>query len=151
LAQFRGGDYPFTTLEPVLGIVKMGKRSFVVADIPGLIEGASEGKGLGHQFLRHIERTQTLLFVIDGFEDDAFKKFQTLCKELKAFHPKLAEKPYVIALNKADLDVSKALAAFHKKKEKPIVTSALTGEGCKELVIALDKHLPGGSKVTHGW
>jgi GTPase len=145
------GDYPFTTLEPVLGIVKQGKRSFVVADIPGLIEGASEGKGLGHQFLRHIERTQTLLFVIDGFEEDAYKKFQTLRKELKAFHPKLADKPYVIALNKADLGIEKALAAFEKKKEKPIVTCALSGKGCKELVLALESHLPGGSKVTHGW
>lgn len=145
------GDYPFTTLEPVLGIVQMGNRSFVVADIPGLIEGASEGRGLGHQFLRHIERTQTLLFVIDGFEDDAYAKFQSLRKELKAFHPKLAEKPYVIALNKSDLGVDAALASFRKKKEKPIVTSALTGEGCKELVIALHGHLPNGSKVTTGW
>ena len=145
------GDYPFTTLEPILGIVKMGKRSFVVADIPGLIEGASEGKGLGHQFLRHIERTQTLLFVIDGFEEDAYKKFQTLRKELKAFHPKLAEKPYVIALNKADMDVSKSLATFLKKKENPVVTCALSGTGCQELVIALDNLIPGGSKLTRKW
>lgn len=145
------GDYPFTTLEPVLGIVQMGKRSFVVADIPGLIEGASEGRGLGHQFLRHIERTQTLLFVIDGFEADAYAKFQTLRKELKAFHPKLAEKPYVIALNKADLGVEETLALFRKKKEKPIVTSAMNGEGCKELVIALHGHLPAGSAVTRNW
>ncbi len=146
------GDYPFTTLEPVLGIVQFGKRSFVVADIPGLIEGASEGRGLGHQFLRHIERTRTLLFVIDGFEEDAYQKFQVLRKELKAFHPKLAEKPYIIALNKADLDIDKALKAFQKKKEQPLVVSAITGEGCKELVMALDKQLPANTeRILSGW
>ena len=145
------GDYPFTTLEPVLGIVQMGARSFVVADIPGLIEGASEGRGLGHQFLKHIERTHTLLFVIDGFEEDAYDKFVALKQELKAFHPKLAEKPYLIALNKVDCGVEKAIKAFSKKKEKVIVTSALTGEGCKELIIALDSLIPNKQKRTRGW
>lgn len=144
-------DYPFTTLEPVLGIVKMGAHSFVVADIPGLIEGASEGKGLGHQFLKHIERTHSLLFVIDGFEEDAYDKFQTLKQELANFHPKLAEKPYLIALNKTDLGVVDAKRLFAKKKEKVILTSAVTGEGCKELQIALDEIVPQKHKRSKSW
>ena len=89
----------------MLGIVQMNGHSFVVADIPGLLEGASEGKGLGHQFLKHIERTHTLLFVIDGFAENAYEQFTVLKEELKAFHPKLAKKPYVIALNKSDLGI----------------------------------------------
>lgn len=145
------GDYPFTTLEPVLGIVQMGSHSFVVADIPGLIEGASEGKGLGHQFLKHIERTHTLLFVIDGFEEDAYEKFKVLKQELADFHPKLAEKPYLIALNKSDLGIEKAQKIFLKKKEKVILTSAMSGEGCKELKIALDEMVPNKQKRSKGW
>lgn len=136
------GDYPFTTLEPVLGIVQLGARSFVVADIPGLIEGAADGKGLGHQFLKHIERTHTLLFVIDGFEDDAFDKYKKLCKELEAFHPALAEKQRVIAINKCDIGVEKAVKTFKKHKIETMVVSAVTGEGCKELIAALEKKLP---------
>jgi len=143
------GDYPFTTLEPVLGIVQLGARSFVVADIPGLIEGAAEGKGLGHQFLKHIERTHTLLFVIDGFEDDAYEKYLLLCNELKAFHPALAEKQFVIAINKADLGVEKAVKAFRKHKLPVMVASAATGEGCKELVAALTLKLP--TLHQRGW
>jgi GTP-binding protein len=130
-------DYPFTTIEPVLGIVQDGARSFVVADIPGLIEGAAEGKGLGHQFLKHIERTRALLFVIDGFEEGAWKSFKTLQAELAAFHPKLAEKPFLVALNKADLGTSKAKAGFTRHKQAVLRTSALSGEGCAELVHAL--------------
>ncbi|MCK9182352.1 MAG: GTPase ObgE [Fibrobacteraceae bacterium] len=145
------GDYPFTTLEPVLGIVSYAERTFVVADIPGLIEGASEGKGLGHEFLKHIERTNALLFVIDGFEADAYKKFQSLRRELKNFHPKLIEKPYVIALNKADLDIEKAAKIFKTKKEKIICTSALNGKGTKELVKALDALVPNKHKRKIGW
>ena len=145
------GDYPFTTLEPVLGIVQYGGNSFVVADIPGLLEGASEGKGLGHQFLKHIERTHTLLFVIDGFAEDAYQQFTVLKKELKAFHPKLAEKPYLIALNKSDLGIEKALKDFKKHKDSVIVTSAMNGEGCKELVSALDQAVPHKKKKSSGW
>src|SRR5574344_219102 len=145
------GDYPFTTLDPVLGIIRLGDHSFVVADIPGLIEGASEGRGLGFQVLKHIERTNALLFVIDGFEKDAYAKFQALRKELKKFHPKLAEKPYVIALNKKDLGIDTALKVFEKKKEKVIVTSAMTGDGCKELTIALDRLVPNRHKRATGW
>jgi len=130
-------DYPFTTIEPVLGIVRIQNRSFVIADIPGLIEGASEGKGLGHRFLRHIERTKALLFVIDGFEENAWKSYCMLKKELEAFHPKLLEKKFIVALNKNDLDISKAKKEFSKHKQKVIETCALSGDGCSALTAAL--------------
>jgi GTP-binding protein len=130
-------DYPFTTIEPVLGIVQSKNRSFVIADIPGLIEGASEGKGLGHRFLRHIERTKALLFVIDGFEENAWKSYCMLKKELEAFHPKLLEKKFIVALNKSDLDISKAKKEFAKHKQKVIETCALNGDGCATLATAL--------------
>jgi len=130
-------DYPFTTLEPVLGIVQNKGRSFVVADIPGLIEGASDGKGLGHRFLKHIERTRALLFVIDGFESKAWETFCLLKKELEAFHPKLLEKKFVVALNKTDLDISKAKKDFAKHKQTVIETCALNGDGCQSLANAL--------------
>lgn len=145
------GDYPFTTLEPVLGIVQMHGHSFVVADIPGLLEGASEGKGLGHQFLKHIERTHTLLFVIDGFMDNAYEQFAVLKGELAAFHPKLAQKPYVIALNKSDLGIDAAIKQFKDNGEKVIITSAFTGEGCVELQEALDAAVPHVQKKKVGW
>jgi len=130
-------DYPFTTIEPILGIVRIKNRSFVIADIPGLIEGASEGKGLGHRFLRHIERTKALLFVIDGFEENAWKSYCMLKKELEAFHPKLLEKKFIVALNKSDLDISKAKKEFAKHKQKVIETCALSGDGCTALAAAL--------------
>jgi GTP-binding protein len=130
-------DYPFTNIEPELGIVQNKDRSFVVADIPGLIEGASEGKGLGHKFLKHIERTRALLFVIDGFEASAWKTFCLLKKELETFHPKLLEKKFVISLNKSDLGIAKAKKEFTKHKQEIIETCALSGEGCTDLINSL--------------
>jgi GTP-binding protein len=112
----RIGDYPFTTLEPSLGIVSVGgEYSFVLADIPGLIEGAAEGKGLGHRFLRHVERTRVLLFVVDPWNPEGVEEsdeqravrvrsqVKVLRQELLAYHPKLAEKPWMVAVNKCDL------------------------------------------------
>jgi Obg family GTPase CgtA len=97
-------DYPFTTLKPVLGIVEVAVgRSFVMVDIPGLIEGAAEGKGLGHQFLRHVERSACLAFVLDVASEDPFGQYQTLQAELEKFHPLLLQKPKLILLNKVDL------------------------------------------------
>lgn len=145
------GDYPFTTLEPVLGIVSVHNRSFVLADIPGLIEGASEGRGLGHQFLKHIERTHSLLFVIDGFEEDAYEKFQILKQELREFHPKLAEKPYVLALNKSDLGVEESMKVFKEQGESFILTSAVSGDGCDALKLALEKLVVPKALKTSGW
>jgi GTPase len=137
------GAYPFTTLEPVLGIVQMqdGYGSFVIADIPGLLEGASEGRGLGIQFLKHIERTTTLLFVIDGFEEDAFIKYKILLKELENFHPELIKKERVIALNKMDLGNEETLAKFGKAGVDVICTSAVSGTGCKKLIRSLEKYV----------
>ncbi|MDX1438654.1 MAG: GTPase ObgE [Rubricoccaceae bacterium] len=97
-------DYPFTTLEPNLGMVYLGDfRSFVMADIPGIIEGASSGKGLGIQFLKHIQRNAVLLFVIPSDVDEPEAQYQTLLEELRAFDPKLLEKPRLVALSKTDL------------------------------------------------
>jgi GTPase len=110
----RIADYPFTTLEPILGIVPVADTSFVMADIPGLIEGAASGKGLGTRFLRHVERTRTLLFVVDPWdpegkeetdEDRATRVRQTvrvLRQELREYHPRLLEKPWQVAVNKCD-------------------------------------------------
>ncbi len=97
-------DYPFTTLEPVLGLVQYKDfKSFVVADIPGIIEGASEGKGLGLKFLRHIERTKMLLFLIDASSENPYKDYKILIKELKSYSKSLLKKPHIVAISKMDL------------------------------------------------
>jgi GTP-binding protein len=97
-------DYPFTTLQPALGVVRVGDyESFVMADIPGLIEGAHEGKGLGIQFLKHIERNAVLLFVIPILEEDPGESYQVLLSELEAYDPTLLEKPRLLALSKMDV------------------------------------------------
>ncbi len=97
-------DYPFTTLEPALGIVSWGlDRSFVMADIPGIIEGAHEGKGLGLRFLRHIERTKVLLFVIECTHEDPAEEYRTLLRELELYSPRLMDKPRLVAFSKTDL------------------------------------------------
>jgi len=97
-------NYPFTTLEPNLGIVSYrGQQSFVMADIPGIIEGASEGRGLGLRFLRHIERNAVLLFMVPADSDDIAKEYAVLCNELETFNPDLVEKPRVLAITKCDM------------------------------------------------
>ncbi len=106
-------DYPFTTLEPSLGMVYLGDhRSFVIADIPGIIEGASDGKGLGIRFLKHIERNAVLLFVVPADGDDPGAQYQTLLAELEAFSPDLLDKPRLVALSKTDLLPADMLDAF---------------------------------------
>lgn len=134
-------DYPFTTLIPNLGIVKAPAehQSFVVADIPGLIEGASEGKGLGHQFLRHIERTAALLFLLDGADPDLDPKkaFATLKKELKAYDASLLDKPRIVAITKIDALLEEDIAALKKlsfDKRKPLLISAVSGQQIDEVV-----------------
>lgn len=112
-------DYEFTTLKPNLGIVEYRDfRSFVIADIPGIIEGAAQGKGLGHYFLRHIERNAVLLYLIPADAPDINKEFSILRKELQEFNPELLDKNYVIALSKCDLldDELKAEYAVEMKK-----------------------------------
>jgi GTP-binding protein len=141
------GDYPFTTLTPNLGIVQYHKRSFAVADIPGLIEGAHEGRGLGDEFLRHIERTRVIVHLLDvtGFDGKtAHQNYVALNKELAAYSPILAKKHQVIAVNKMDLtDSAKLLAAFKKKvKKTPVIpVSAATGKGLNDLLAAVVKLL----------
>jgi len=140
-------DYPFTTLEPNLGIVKYKDfQSFTVADIPGIIEGASQGKGLGHQFLRHIERTRIILFLIEITSENLVNDFNILLKELKNYGPQLIEKKMLVALSKADLvddkDKSKALRnKFRGIKNKPLIFSSVTGFGLSEMLDILWENL----------
>jgi GTPase len=140
-------DYPFTTLVPHLGVVSRGEeRSFVVADIPGIIEGAAEGAGLGHRFLKHIERTRVLLMLVtyDPAPGRALgSDYDTLCRELERFDPTLATRPRVVAVSKMDLSETRdALPAFRKKlKRKGIEVldfSAATREGLEPLLDALE-------------
>lgn len=136
-------DYAFTTLVPNLGIVKYGEyESFVVADIPGIIEGASSGKGLGIQFLRHIERTRLLLFMIDAtnltnakLKKEFLKDYDTLLKELKKYEADLLDKPRIICFTKIDAvsDELKSKLNKMKMKEDKILISSVTGENLKEL------------------
>jgi len=139
-------DYPFTTLNPILGVVEKDvKKSYVIADIPGLIEGASEGIGLGHKFLKHIERTRLLVHVVDctSLERDVVDDVQMIRAELKAFSEDLINKPFVIAANKldaltkedADICLEKLGKAFPDIKIYPI--SAVSGLGIKELLTGI--------------
>jgi GTP-binding protein len=154
-------DYPFTTLHPNLGVVRVGpEQSFVVADIPGLIEGASEGAGLGHQFLRHLQRTRLLLHVIDiaPFDEavDPVAQAKAIVGELKKYDEKLYAKPRWIVLNKLDMvpieqrearvaDFKKRYAKAMKIKlaDMPPIhdISALTREGCQNLIHAIYAHV----------
>jgi GTP-binding protein len=155
-AQPKVADYPFTTLVPHLGVVRIAdERSFVIADIPGLIPGASEGAGLGIRFLKHVERTSVLLHLVTldpGEGRDPMKDYLTLRAELKAFDkafttkgmPPLAKRPEIVALSKADLtevrDAYPALKrAFAKKKIPLHLVSAATGAGTREVLLALWK------------
>jgi GTP-binding protein len=146
-------DYPFTTLHPSLGVVRVDmNRSFVVADIPGLIAGAAEGAGLGHQFLRHLTRTRLLLHVVDlaPFEPDAdpVRDARSIVTELRKYDERLYRKPRWLVLNKADLlppaERERAASEFVRRlrwKGPRFVVSALTGEGCRELCYAVMNEL----------
>lgn len=127
-------DYPFTTLQPNLGIVEYyDYNTFVVADIPGLIEGAHEGKGLGHQFLRHIERTRALAYIIDITEDDPLEVYKTLQSELKLFSNILTKKPAMVVLTKTDLNIEENIINDEIFNLPVIRISAITGEHMSEL------------------
>lgn len=132
-------NYPFTTLEPNLGVAKYRDNEFVVADIPGLIEGASEGRGLGDKFLRHIERTNIIVHLIDINSLDLVKDYKTIREELKKWSNKLVEKKEIIVINKADTmpeeEVSKISKELSQKIKKPVlVISAVSGKGINELL-----------------
>lgn len=140
-AQPEVGAYPFTTLEPVLGVVELGLESFVMADIPGLIEGAHAGVGLGHQFLRHIERTEVLVHLLDLTSEDPVKDYETVRKELALYDTRLAAKPEVIALNKLDIPGTKDRAQQIRdklpKEKTTVEISGATGEGVRDLLYLL--------------
>lgn len=134
-------NYHFTTLDPNLGVVKIDKeRSFIVADIPGLIEGANEGLGLGHDFLKHVQRCKILVHLVDisGFEGrDPIEDFELINKELKLFDENLYNKYQIVALNKSDLDLNENYKKFEEKysdKYKIFIISAATTNGIKDLI-----------------
>lgn len=130
-------NYPFTTLRPNLGVVHYKDyATFMVADIPGLIEGAHVGKGLGHEFLRHIERTRVLLFLLDIQNEDPFEDYKTLLNELRSYDPGQLEKPHVIVLNKCDTvqdDIRNKIGQVGFENF-PLLISAVTGEGINALI-----------------
>ena len=153
-------EYHFTTLTPNLGVVDLGEHNgFVIADIPGLIEGASEGVGLGHEFLRHIERTKVIIHIVDaaGTEGrDPIQDIYAINKELEAYNPEIAARPQVIAANKIDAiytedgsdPVEAIRAEFEPKGIKVFPMSAVTGQGVKELLYEVNEMLQGIGEET---
>ena len=138
-------DYPFTTLVPNLGVADLGDdRQLVIADIPGLIEGAAEGAGLGHRFLRHVERTRVLLHLLDasalaGPDRDPLSDYEVLNRELALYAPELAKRPQVVALNKSDVTEVRDRAdelsrAFAERGVRLFTLSAVTGEGVRDVL-----------------
>ncbi len=135
-------DYPFTTLRPQLGVIEAHGEEFVIADLPGLIEGASEGAGLGHRFLGHVERCAVILHLIDGTEEDVVGNYRAIRRELERYGRGLPEKPEVIGLNKADAVPEAALAGKRRKliraSKRPVLAlSGATGKGVPETLAAL--------------
>lgn len=153
-------DYPFTTLHPNLGMVRVDQnRSFVMADIPGLIEGAAEGAGLGHRFLKHLARTRLLLHLVDvaplDENIDPVREAKAIVKELRKYDESLYQKPRWLVLNKTDMlpadereKICKKLIRSLGWKGKSFIISALTGEGCKELTYAIMEHLEQESRES---
>ncbi|MDD3183225.1 MAG: GTPase ObgE [Alphaproteobacteria bacterium] len=152
-------DYPFTTLSPNLGVVRIGDRGskkhagvdFVLADIPGLIEGAHEGQGLGDRFLGHVERTKVMLHLVDGTAEDVVANYKTIRAELKAYGHNLARKPEIIALNKCDAltpdEIKKKAAALKKASRKEIhVISAVARKGVDEVLQLMVKKIYGDNE-----
>jgi GTP-binding protein len=132
-------DYPFTTREPALGVVEVGMKTFVLAEIPGLVDGAHLGKGLGHEFLRHAERTKVLLHVLDGGSPSIIDDMNNLNRELALYKSEMAQKPQVVVVNKIDLPEVKARLTeirqvFSSLGVKAFFVSAIAGQGVPELV-----------------
>jgi len=132
-ARPRVAPYPFTTLDPALGVAESPAGRIVIAEIPGLLEGASRGAGLGLRFLRHVERTRVLAFVIDGSSVDPWRDLATVRREVEEFSPELAKRPHLVVVNKLDLDAVRKLKARNRRRGVHFV-SALTGEGLPELM-----------------
>ncbi|MCG7393239.1 GTPase ObgE [Microvirga sp. ACRRW] len=155
-------DYPFTTLHPGLGVVRAYSREFVLADIPGLIEGASEGIGLGDRFLSHVERCRVLLHLVEGTSEDAGEAYKVVRHEIEAYGHGLADKPEVVALSKADALDEDTLKEQLKKLKKackrtPLVISSASGQGVQEalqsLLTVIDeaKAEEGAAEVQEEW
>jgi len=151
-------DYPFTTLTPNLGVVKYKNfGTFVIADIPGLIEGAHRGVGLGPRFLRHVERTAVLIHLLDISGEapaSGWNNFETINRELALYDPSLAEKPQVVAIGKADLPetrdrAKKEIDLFRRKKIEVFLISAVTGDGIDALIAAVVKKLKRDEREDH--
>ena len=132
------GNYPFTTLDPELGVAEVGGSRIVLADIPGLIEGAAQGAGLGQRFLRHVERTKVLIYVLDGAAGEPWKDLETVRQEVAQFSSELAERPSLVAMNKVDLEPARRLKARNRRPNVYFI-SALSGEGLEELLEAIGK------------
>jgi GTP-binding protein len=145
-ARAKVGAYPFTTLHPQLGVVQHRGREFVMADIPGLIEGAAEGAGIGDRFLGHVERTKVLLHLVDPNEEDVAEAYRTIRGELEAYGAGLTDKPEVVALSKADTLDDELLDALASELEaasgqRPLRVSGATGAGTDEALEAILRHL----------
>ena len=139
-------DYPFTTLHPNLGVVAVKGNEFVIADIPGLIEGASEGAGLGHRFLGHVERCEILLHLVDASQDDVVGDWETIREEIAAYENGLTDKKEILALNKCDLIDSEILkekqSALSKASGKDVqLISGATGDGVKQVLSDILEHV----------
>lgn len=152
-AKARVADYPFTTVEPVLGVVRSGKRDFVMMEIPGLLEGAHKGVGLGHQFLRHAERARLYVHLVDGLSDDPSDDYRMVRDELLRFNPELGDKRQMIVVNKLDVTevrerrealavaLKAALREMGESSGEVLFISAATGEGVDELVTRISSIL----------
>ncbi len=152
-ARPRVADYPFTTLVPALGVVEIDHDSFVVADIPGLIEGAHDGAGLGDRFLRHVERCGILLHLVDGTGDDVAGAWRTVRGEMASYGNGLAEKPEIVALNKADAltagERAARRAALAAASGGPVaVLSGATGEGVQDILRRIRGAVRGGAEAA---
>ena len=148
-------DYPFTTLDPELGVADVDGARFVLADIPGLIEGAAQGAGLGQRFLRHVERTKALVYVLDGSAPDPWRDLETVRREVAQFSPELAQRPHIVVVNKVDLEPARRLRAKTRRAGVRFV-SAMSGEGLDDLARSVaglvasapPPQLPAASQVT---
>jgi GTP-binding protein len=145
-AKAKVGAYPFTTIHPQLGVVQHRGREFVMADIPGLIEGAAEGAGIGDRFLGHVERCRVLLHLVDANVEDVAEAYRIVRDELDAYGAGLEDKPEIVALNKADMLDAEMLAALAAELEaecgeKPFILSGATGEGAEAVLDAVIGHL----------
>jgi GTP-binding protein len=151
-AKAKVGDYPFTTLHPKLGVVRHREREFVIADIPGLIEGAAEGAGIGDRFLGHVERCRVLLHLVDANDEDVASSYRTVTDELEAYGAGLEDKPVVLALNKSDTLDEELIEALSDELEaeagvRPLPLSGATGAGVERVLDAMLPHLAAARKA----